>query len=294
MKLRKLSVVLLALLLAAMAMVPIVSAEDPDPILTENAVTSDDTGVIEANATGPISAAKDIDMTRDEFAEDNAAYFAFLKKELNLDQSAVDKIIDREYSKAKGSKSVTKSAMASADSFDPSDASYNIPGSDIYLWPYTNTLPTKDAASGSINQVFIGKTRSQMDSYMQNNAYNLFHNGIGLSEWGNRNSFLVMEWVSSPADDQLEYGSYFGNRYHMILFEGGFSLSLWKNWCYGSTHYEYWSDEDTNHYLYGNGFNLGREFVDDSIPGSISRQYLDMQSDMSGYADGNGYKYIMA
>lgn len=286
MKILKTGIILLALLLAAMVMVPMVSAlENSSTRPINNLTTTINMSIIDSKAMGPEFSVKNVHMTRQEFVDSNADYLAFLKNKFGLDQATIDKIVDREYYKNNNSllKATTSSTI------------YQIEGYDIYLWPWTNTEQSTSSSSGSINLIFYGKTKSQMDTYMKNNALNQFHTGYGWDEYGNRgSSSSTLSWVLTGMFTQLEYGSYTTTRYHLILLEGLYSSSISKNWCYGQVHHEYWSDSDLTHYIYANGFDEGRAFVDSSISSSITRNYLNLHNYNSGVADGYGLRYIMA
>jgi len=266
-------------------MVPYVSAADSSALpLTDNETRIKDYDFVESKLMGPEYRVKDVDMTRQEFVDSNAEYLKFLEEKFDLDQTAIDRIIDREY--YNGGSPLSKAVSSTV---------IQIEGNDIFLWPWTNTKSNKESSSGSINLLFYGKTKSQMESYMTNTALNQFHTGFGWDEYGNRGSGSgTLSWTQTGMFSQLEYGSYTTTRYHLILLDGLYSSSLGKNWCYGQVHHEYWSDSDINHYIYPNGFDAGRAFVDGAIQGSIPRNYVNMQNYQWGFADGYGLRYIMA
>jgi len=281
----KTGVVLLALLLAGMAIAPIVCAEEISAVtLNANATVTKYGGIIESKAMGSDFPVKNGYLTRKEFADLNAAYFDLVRQRSGLNQSALDKIIDQEYNK--GSKSLAPMTSSTV---------IQIENKDIYMWPWSNTLPVTSSSSGSVNLIFYGKTHGQMDTYMRNNALNLFHTGIGLGEFGYRGSSAgSMGWTITGAAAQLEYGSYYTSRYHLVLLDGLYSSVMNKDWTYGNCHHEYWSDSGHTHYLYAHGEDQGRAFVDSSIPSSITRNYLNLNNYDSGWADGYGLRYIMA
>jgi hypothetical protein len=281
----KSGVILLALLLAGLAMVPLVSAAEISAVtLNDNTTTTKYGEIIESKAMGSDFAIKNGYITRKEFADLNADYFNLVRQKSGLKQSEIDKLIDREY--AKGSNNLSPLTTSSV---------IQIENKDIYMWPWSNTLPDTSSSSGSVNLIFYGKTHGQMDTYMRNNALNLFQTGIGLGEFGYRGSSSgSMGWTFTGAAAQLEYGSYYASRYHLVLLDGLYSATLNKDWTYGNCHHEYWSDSGYTHYLYANGEDQGRAFVDSSITSSITRNYLNLNNYDSGWADGYGLRYIMA
>ena len=291
MKQLKLGVILLALLLAAMAMVPMVSAEENSECLQLEKTTAIkvDGNIVATKLMDPEFSVKNVNISREEFVNSNAGYIAFLKKKFDLNQSTIDKIIDREYNKN------NKPRSTASVSTSVSSALVQIGGNNIYIWPYTNTGTAQYSSSGSINLIFYGMTKSEVTSYMKNSATYKYHQGTGWTEYGYRGSSTSsMSWTKNVYYNQLEYGSYLGSRYHLILLDGGYSSTLGKYWSYGQTHYEYWSETAYTHYLYSNAFNTARSFICSAISSSKSRSLMYLYNYNAGIADGYGYVFKMA
>ena len=290
----KISVVLLALLLAAMAIVPCVSAGEQKSSalpIDNNSVNSARMSDISSKFVGYISPEKNVDMSKEEFRKVNADNINFLKK--SFSESEVDQMVDAAYIKAIAQDTKTASTVSSK----ALNTIVQVGGYDIVLWPYTNTAQNVNEYSGSINLIFFGMTKSQVTNYMKNSAATKYTGGTGWQEFGIRGpSVNTMYWTSTAMMDQLQYGDYYGIRYHLILLEGDYSSSLGKNWCYGQTHKEYWStiNPGPGHFIYGNGFDQARSFFNQAMNGAKPWSSIDLNGDYPGYADGYAYTYRMA
>jgi len=298
MKTVKWGIILLAFLLAAMVTVPMVNADTSSSATQAHnlSVSNAKINIVSSKIAGHVSPESNVNMSKEEFLKANAEYIKFLSK--NLNQSEINQMMDSEYNKAYGKTSTTALTVT------PMDLStiVQIGGYDIYIWPYSNTVFSTASSSGNVNLIFFGMTKSQVKSYMENSASILYDGAEGTAEYGYRGSSVSsMSWTTTIATDQLEYGDYFTSRYHLILFEGGYSSGLGKNWCYGQTHYEYWSNTnpgtgaiDPNHYLYSNAFDVARTFFNQAINGAKPSSMVYVYNPWSGYADGYAYIYYMA
>jgi hypothetical protein len=292
MRLRKLGIVLLSLLLTAMAMVPLVSAEEI--LSTEEHGSQFFSNISMSNLSskivGYVSPDMNVNMSKEEFLKINAPHIKFLRK--SLSQSDVDQMMETAYNKAINNdvKSASTGSSKSINSI------VQIGGYDIVLWPYSNTAQNTNAYSGSVNLFFFGMTKSQVVNYMENSAAILYSDADGTQEFGIRGpSVGSMSWTSVPMHYQLQDGSYFGTRYHLIVFEGDYSSSLQENWCYGQTHKEYWSwiNPGPDHFLYGNAFDLARTHFNQAMNGAKPMSSMYLYSEYPGYADGYAYTYWM-
>jgi hypothetical protein len=284
-------VVLLALLLAAMAVMPVTSATESSPaITTENtSAANGQTSIVASRVTGSEFKIKNVDMSEEDFRKANAELIEFLSKSFN--KTVVDKMIDNEYDKTYGKFSKTASFAKGINDI------VQIGGYNIYLWPYSNTATSTGSYSGSINLFFYGMTKSQVTSYMKNTASTTYSDALGFTEYGYRGSSSgSLSWTTTSSYDQLQNGDYYTTRYHLVLFEGGYSSSLGKNWCYGQTHYEYWSwlNPGPGHYLGGNAFDMARTFFNQAMNGAKPWSNMYIYSDDPGYADGYAYTYWMS
>jgi hypothetical protein len=291
MNLRKIGVVMLALLLAAMAMVPMVSAEvnSVSNQLDNTTALDEQMNAVESKVMGPEYSVRDQPLSRLEFEKSNAEYIKFLQK--NFNQSVVNQMVDNEYKKSQ--KGMNAISTAQTLSVPPV---IQIGGRDIYLWPYTNSAPNGNSFTGTTNLIFYGMTNSQVANYFKNNGYFKYHDALGWTEYGyHGQSLSAMQWTSSPSNSpyQLEDGSYFGNRYHLVLTSGHYSLSLGKNWCYGQTHYEYWSTINPGHWLYPNSFDVAKNHLVTSNP-SLPKTLTNLYNYWSGLHNGYGYIFTMS
>jgi len=222
----------------------------------------------------------------------NADNINFLKK--SFSESEVDQMVDAAYIKAIAQDTKTASTVSSK----ALNTIVQVGGYDIVLWPYTNTAQNVNEYSGSINLIFFGMTKSQVTNLYEKFRCNQIHWWNGLAgiwdSWPKREHDVFGQ--STAMMDQLQYGDYYGIRYHLILLEGDYSSSLGKNWCYGQTHKEYWStiNPGPGHFIYGNGFDQARSFFNQAMNGAKPWSSIDLNGDYPGYADGYAYTYRMA
>ena len=289
MDLQKICIALLALLLAAMVIVPLVSADDSMGDY-QRSLQQDEKINESTQRMGPEFSVKNVEMTKEEFLKANAELITFLLK--TNDKATVDKMMDDEYHRAYGKKVSTASVITPKAINDI----VQVGGYDIFIWPYSNTGMTRNAYSGSVNLIFYGMSKSQVASYVKSSTSPVYSDAIGFTEYGYRGaSSGSMSWTTTSSYDQLQYGDYYTTRYHLILFDGGYSSSLGKNWCYGQTHYEWWSwAYPPGHYMGGNAFNAARTFFYQAMNGAKPWTYPYVYSDDPGFADGYAYAFRMA
>lgn len=246
--------------------------------------------IISSKIVGYVSPDMNREMSKEEFLKINDEHIKFLKK--SLSQSDIDQMMENEYQKAtsKDTKSVSTGSSKSINSI------VQVGGYDIVLWPYSNTAQNTNSYSGSINLFFFGMTKSQVVNYMKNNAAITYSDADGTEEFGIRGpSVGSMSWTSVPMHYQLQKGSYFGVRHHLIVFEGGYSSSYGDDWCYGQTHKEYWSwiNPGPNHFLYDDAFDLARTQFNQAMNGAKPMSNMYLYSEFPNYADGYAYTYWM-
>jgi len=282
---------LLALLLVSVVVVPAVSAQSEvtkyasdsgnefkDIMEIENIslplIKSDILSIDSKNYNEP--------MTKEEFEKENAEYIKFLNDRFG-DKAL--KIIDNAYltSNSKSTKSST--------------SILHIGSYDMYLWPYFNSQTSTSSNNGGINAIFFDKNVDEMASILKDTGN--WGSALGWTEWGLHGPNLDnMVWTNSPGSNpngnhQLEDGSYYGNRYHLVMTEGHLSSSIGDDWCYGNCHYEYWDWDDRNHYLYPDSLDSGRDHLYDELSNDASISWINMENAWSGYFDGWGYIFDM-
>jgi len=290
MKLRKISIVLLALLLAAMAIVPLVSA----------AVSPENVGIIESvsntmNLSGinlkiadskiiqaPTNASQ-APLTKDQFVSANQKYIDALAEKYG--KNTAKKMADEEYDRITGQ---TSGTMFSSLSY-VSPTIRQIGGYNIYLWPYhSESASQSDPATSPITFVFYHNAISLM-SYLSSHGWTVTF--IGWNEWGYHGSSLSsLHWTDSNLGTglwgQFRQGSDFGDRYHTIITAGDYSSSLGSYWAYGNCHHEYYSNGQ--HIVYSNGWNQGRSTLYSTLSGGYSAYWVALYNSVSGYWDGWG------
>ena len=236
--------------------------------------------IMESKAYSIDSATYDRPMTKEEFQEANAGYIKFLREQVGDDKT--QQLIDDAYT------ALTTGAMRS-------DATIvRIGLYDMYLWPYLNT--DTDTSNGEgINAIFFDKTVDEMASFLKSNGWG---SALGWTEWGLHGPNLDnMVWTNSPGSNplgnhQLEDGSYYGDRYHLVMVDGHYSPNIGDDWCYGNCHYEYWSWDGLTHYLYPDSSNVGRDHLYGALSGDASASWIYLQNP-SGIFDGWGYIFDM-
>ncbi|MDK2890685.1 MAG: hypothetical protein PWR21_1317 [Methanoculleus sp.] len=280
--------VLLTVLLVSVVM-PAVSAQSLEIESGSECDMEDEKLVKIANISLPIMGSKtysvdsakyDRPMTKEEFQETNAGYIKFLREQFGDDKA--QQIIDDAYAAA------TTKAMRS-------DATIVRVGLyDMYLWPHLNTVPNTSKDAG-INAIFLGKTVDEMASIIKGNGWG---SALGLTEWGLHGLNLNnMVWTNSPGSNplgnhQLEDGSALGDRYHLVMIDGHYSSSIGDDWCYGNCHYEYWSWDDWDHFLYPDSSNVGRDHLYNALSDDASASWIYLENP-SGIFNGWGYLFDM-
>ena len=292
MQLRKLSIVLLALLLVAMAMIPMVSAENSytqskepnNPIIPTTGIA------LRANDTiaHSIDSQKyDIPITREEFMSNNKEYIDFLA-EKNGRKSAI-KTMDEKYTTLitayEKQKNAQKDLKASATT-----TILQIWGANIFIWPWESQIQsTSDPNTNPVTFVSIGKSQYSLLTYLLNHGW---VNALGDSEGGLSGSSLSsISWHTVSTYYQVEKGNPLTYRYHVIIHPGMYESNYQKWWSYGECHYEYWNGND--HIILSNGFDSGESQLYSTLSGAMTAYSTYFSNAMSGYFNGNGHVYYI-
>ena len=218
-------------------------------------------------------------MTKAQFEEENAEYIKFLYSQFG-DQAK--NMIDHEYISSVGD--LTKAGSKTSI--------IHIGSNDMYLWPCINAQKSTSASEGQINAIFFDKTVDEIKSILSQKGWG---NALGWSRWGLHGSNLNnMIWTKSIGEDvigsdQVEDGSFFGDRYHLVLIDGHHSSSINDDWCYGDCHYEYFSIEEKTHLPYPNSENAGRDHLYSDLLNEASASWIYLQNPWDGFFDGWGY-----
>jgi hypothetical protein len=239
--------------------------------------------VIESEAYSVNAADYDKPMTKDEFCDANSEYIKYLEKQFGEENA--HKIVDAAYDSTNKLSTLESTTIVRINS------------NDMYLWPYHNDQTSTSSWKGCINAIFFDKTVDEMAAILKGTGN--WGSAEGWTEWGLHGPNLNnMVWTNSPGynplgNHQLEDGSFFGNRYHLVLTDGHYSSSLGDYWCYGNCHYEYWSWSGYTHYLYSNSFNTGRNHLYSELSGYASVSSINLLNAWSGYFSGTGYIFNM-
>ncbi len=289
MKLRKLSVVLLALLLAAMAMVPMVSAADDSKIqinpLEKKTLTIDGITlpVVYSKSIPYDSSKTDNVFTKEKFLADNQEYIDYLAEKYGKETAL--KLADEEYTRRVATMKIGVKSVSSDI--------VNLWGYDIYLWPYESK--EEDQTIDEVNPitfVVFGNTKTELKSYLTSHGWST---GYGWSDYGLRGTELnSLDWENTGYVG-VEKALPNDYRYHCTLHSGLSSTILNDNWCFGECHYEklVWDGIYPAHSIETNGFTLGENQIYQTLSASDYTAYWNsMNNAMSGYFNGMGHVFI--
>lgn len=264
--------VLLAMLLVSAGVVPTTAAQSDETLANQLGIQSPyfkSTDKVVDSKVIPIDAEKyNKPMSKEEFYRANEEYIKFLTKQFG--EEIATKMVEDAYVE-------TTEHFLNKDVMNVGDIE-QILNEDVYIWPYGSRDTTMSDDDGPINLIFFNRNRNVlMNTFITTGQW---HRAMGWGECGLRGDSLAsLQWVASdgvdaPNGGQLEQGSYFTTRYHLVLFDGCYDPDI-GNWCYGNCHYEEFrlpSGQDEwlpYHALVDNSMILGRNhvhgFVDDYL-----------------------------
>lgn len=230
-------------------------------------------------------------LSKDEFIKVNAEHIKFLEN--TLGKRAASKMADKAFHVSSNQNILAQASLIQP--FSVSRTIRKIDGRDIYIWPYLSQLRTSsDPNACSVNFIVFNKDASGLAIELL--TKNL-HQGRGWTEYGlHGQSDSNLVWTDSPGIPplsdftlrQLEEGSYFGKRYHIILIDGHYSNSLKGSWCYGNIHYEYWDWKSWTHILYPYSLDKGRDKISQILSGSASQKWVSLSNSWQGVFNGWG------
>jgi len=296
MKTRKIGVVLLAFLLAAMTMVPMVSAEnslvnsDVQSIYLKNqTITISGITLPDANSTShSFDYAKfSTPLTREEFMSYNKEYLDFLSQKIGRD--AAIKMQNDEYTKLITAYNKQKTAQNNLiEAVTPTIR--QIWGADIFLWPWESQIKsTTDPNANPMTFVVIGNSQYTLKNYLLSHGWN---NALGYTEWGLSGSSLAsVSWHYVTSYNQVEKGDYFGTRNHALIHPGTYSTSYGKWWSYGECHTEIWNG--FGHNILTNGFDSGENEISLTLSGAYSRYSNYMNNAVLNLFNGAGHIFYI-
>ena len=194
-----------------------------------------------------------------EFKEMNADYFAYLKSELGVEGKKLQAQMIADFAKNRP----TGSQVYEIDTMKFGEKSIVLTTS-TYEAPWAPFI-VKDP----INMLFIGDGNSA-------DVFNLIKNDAS-DDWvpalGSPQFIFVDEtshggiayWSSSNL--QLEEGDFFGERYHLRLFNGGDSAhDIFGKWSVGAIHKETWNN--FGHDLVSNTWEISESHLKDDLVGA--------------------------
>ncbi|MFA5331472.1 MAG: hypothetical protein WC342_03755 [Methanoregula sp.] len=285
MKRMKVGVMLLAFLLAAMAIVPMVSAENvsetpdemSDSLANETKTINGETLPVIQWVTHEIDGSKyNKPLTREEFLEVNKEYIEYINK--TAGKEAAEKYVNDYYTKKTAT---TRSVMVT----DPTNIQ-QIMDKDVWLWAYES--PHRDLNEDDpapITWVVIGNTVSQFKSFLESKGWaETWYAGV---EYGfNGQNEQLLDWGPEATDMEIFPTPDRSYRYHCTLHEGGYSAGYNAQWSFGECHKEI----GPFHNLDVNAFTKGETYLYNTI-GSSYNKYSSNLDNSNGYFDGNGHVY---
>lgn len=286
MKSRKIGVILLALLLAGMAMVPIGSAASTS--LTKDVLSNSldnqtityhgDTLKAIKWVTHPIDASKaKKSYSKEEFLSVNKEYIDYLTK--TVGKEAADKMVnDIDTQKATANIGVMGAP-------DPTNIK-QILNKDVWIWAYeTKSFPShdlNDPDAGPISYVVLGNTNDEFASFLTGKGWS--RTVLAFLEFGYRGSSLSsLNWDSGAINMEKPAGN---DRYHCTLHAGGYSSVLGDDWSYGECHY----DVGPTHTMYPGSVTQGEANLYNTV-GSSYNKYSSNLGNSDAFFDGNGHVY---
>jgi len=209
----------------------------------------------------------------------------------NLGESVATEMMEREYRKS-------NSATLMTQDWDQME---QIDNDNVYIWRWISGSATNtNDIKGPNNVIFYNRDRAGISSELRGTGdWKMAYGWTEYSIEGSSPTELTS--VSSRGGDaqsQLEDGSYFESRYHLLLFPGSTDPNE-GSWCFGNCHYEYWDPDALNHYLYQNSCDQGRDHVYNSIISNnlplSSRLWVNLHNaHSSSGASGEGNLFKMA
>jgi hypothetical protein len=292
MELRKISIALLALLLAAMAIVPMVSADTAGSQFTN---TENQTMVVSglklpsgSTISYVIDATKyDTPLTREEFLSNNKEYIDFIAKQngreaaVKTENEKYNQLITA-YDKKKNDQKDLKATL--------STIILQIWGADIFIWPWESQIKsTSDPNANPMTYVVIGNSQYGLKSYLLTHGW---HQAVGESEWGLAGSSVPsLTWNQINSLYQVEKGDPLNYRYHALMHVGQYSSSYQRWWTFGECHYEHWNGH--SHIILSNGFNTGESQLYSTLAGGYSAYSTYLSNPLSGYFNGQGHIFYI-
>lgn len=289
MKRLKIGVMLLAFLLAAIIMVPMVNADNS---LNNQTITIPKfTQSLNSTSVSFDYARFSRNLTREEFISNNKEYIDFLAQKIGRD--AAIKMENDDYTKLITMDTAKKNALHSLATVSPTIQ--QVWGADIYLWPYESQIQSiTDPNANPMTFVVIGNTKSQLKNYLWNHNWGSAPGEAEYGLAGSSTSSLSWDYVGN--EDGLQRGNPLTYRFHLLVHSGGYSQIIGKYWAYGECHYEY-SDSPGHHTILNGGFDSGETQVLTTLSSSYGGSYTtytnSLNNAMSPWWSGSGHIFYI-
>jgi hypothetical protein len=289
MKLQRLNLVLLALLLAAMAMVTVVSAADS--VKNQTVTISGIPPEFKTSSHAIDYSKADRNLTREEFLSNNKEYIDYLARQIGRD--AAIKIENDEYTRLITGDIKNKNALKMLAAVSPT--AKQIWQADIFLWPYESKIKSlTDPDPSPMTFVVIGMSKYDLKDYLLNHNWGA---APGDAEYGYRGpSLSSMTWDFVGTTDSVQRGNPLTYRHHALVHLGGYSSSIGKYWSYGECHYEY-STSPGHHTIFTGGYDSGETQIhttlSSSYGGIFSTYSNSLDNRMDPYWSGSGHIFYI-
>jgi len=112
--------------------------------------------------------------------------------------------------------------------------------------------------------------------------------GIDLYTWIDKDHADGEDWVWKTQDYQLGHGDFFGKRYHIRIYDGGYDWDAFEEWSIAGVHYEEWIGYTHKILSWEQAESFVKnDFDDEWFVGSIWYAFLDNDETLQGqYNDG--------
>ncbi len=220
--------------------------------------------------------------TMKDFLEDSKGYIAFLESEYGEEgkKMVAEKIAN-----------FAKSQATSTDEYEIETVKYG--DQSIIFEPKTHEYPwSSSTIKDPINIVFKGNGNSgNAKTVIDNNASHGWKGASGWPQYVQVDETIhggISYW--SVSGDQLEEGSYYGERYHLRIFNGGDdSHGQFDKWSLGAVHKETWNG--SGHTLNSNTWETSESELKSDLTGatgvsSVSTINLSNSGYYQGYWNG--------
>lgn len=218
-------------------------------------------------------------LTVEEYTKMNADYFAFLESDLG--------VIEGKQLQSQMISEFAKNRPTGPQEFEINTVKYG--DHSITFQPYTKEWPWGSSATKDpINMVFKGDGNAvDAENIIDSYASHGWKNAQGGQQWvfvdeTSHGGIAYWSWSGY----QLEEGDYYGERYHLRLFNGGDdSHGQYGEWSVGAVHKENWNG--FGHTLVSNAWEVSESHLKSDLTGKTGVTSVGtMNLSNSGYYQG--------